>query len=393
MLPTLTAELAQAIAGETSTIIGFNVLITDREATVIGSGDVSRVGTVHEASIEVLETLRPATHSAEQAKRMRGVRPGITLPIVLDGTAVGTVGLTGSPQRVRQFGLVVQRQTEILLQESVVLRSRLLREQAREDLLRDVSVFDPDVMKPAAMIARGGELGLDLRLPRVAVLIAVGVLVQTDRGLSPSTVLPSTVSPLRAVRGAFHDPQDIVAEMTAGRFAVLHRVAGTGGWEASLESRCRDLVAHLAERHGVAAHVGFGGVATDLPGLHDSYVDASAAARIGPEVVAGAGVYPIETLRVHQLLDSTGHNAGTRFIESQLGDAPAGQAWPDLRATVLAWSEAGFNLVRAAQRLHIHRNTLLYRLDKISKRTGKDMRDPVEATGVYLACVIEQLRR
>jgi carbohydrate diacid regulator len=386
MLPTLTAELAQEIAGETSTIIGFNVLITDREATVIGSGDTSRVGTVHEASIEVMQTLRPATHSAEQAKLMRGVRPGITLPIVLDGIAVGTVGLTGSPQRVRQFGRVVQRQTEILLQESVVLRSRLLREQAREDLLRDVSVFDPDVMKPAAMIARGDELGLDLRLPRVAVLIVAGVSAQTGRGLPPSTV-----SPLRAVREAFHDPQDIVAEMTAGRFAVLHRVPGA--WEAPLETRCRDLVAQLTERLGVVAHVGFGRVATDVPGLHDSYADASAAARIGPEVAAGAGVYPIETLRVHQLLDSTGRNAATRFIESQLGDAPAEQAWPDLRATVLAWSEAGFNLVRAAQRLHIHRNTLLYRLDKISKCTGKDMRDPIEATGVYLACVVEQLRR
>ncbi|HEV7626879.1 MAG TPA: sugar diacid recognition domain-containing protein, partial [Streptomyces sp.] len=160
--PILTPELAQEIAGETSAIIGLNVLITDRDGTVIGSGDTARVGTEHEASFEVLQTLRPRTHTAEEAAGLRGVRPGITLPIVLDGVPVGTVGLTGAPRRVRQFGLVVQRQTEILLQESVLLRYRLVRERAREDLLRDVAFFDPDSVDPAVIVARAAELGVDL---------------------------------------------------------------------------------------------------------------------------------------------------------------------------------------------------------------------------------------
>src|SRR5438045_3230620 len=82
-----------------------------------GGGSRSRVGTFHEASVEVVRTLRPATHSAAQARSLRGVRPGITLPIVLGETAMGTVGITGSPGQVHRFGLVVKRQTEILLQE------------------------------------------------------------------------------------------------------------------------------------------------------------------------------------------------------------------------------------------------------------------------------------
>ena len=124
----LTPELAQEIAGDTTDIIGFNVLITDREGIVIGSGERARVGTFHEASIDVVRTQRSATHTAAEARRMRGVRPGITLPIVIGDTAVGTVGITGSPVQVRRFGLVVKRQTEILLQESRLLRSRLVRE-------------------------------------------------------------------------------------------------------------------------------------------------------------------------------------------------------------------------------------------------------------------------
>src|SRR5438874_676423 len=96
-VPVLTTGLAQEIAGETSGIIGFNVLITDRDGTVIGSGDRSRVGSFHEASVDVMRTQRPATHSAAQARALCGVRPGITLPIVLNGSALGTVGITGYP--------------------------------------------------------------------------------------------------------------------------------------------------------------------------------------------------------------------------------------------------------------------------------------------------------
>ena len=68
----------------------------------------------------------------------------MTLPIVHDGVGVGTVGITGTPARVRRFGQVVKRQTEILLDEAVLLRSRMTRERVLENLLRDLLNYDPD---------------------------------------------------------------------------------------------------------------------------------------------------------------------------------------------------------------------------------------------------------
>ncbi|OEU91982.1 hypothetical protein DB35_06850 [Streptomyces abyssalis] len=388
--PALTPELAQEIAGETSAVIGLNVLITDREGTVIGSGDTSRVGSVHEASLEVLRTLQARTHSAEEAGRLRGVRPGITLPIVHDGVPVGTVGLTGAPRRVRQFGLVVQRQTEILLQESVLLRYRLVREKAREDLLRDVAFFDPESADPGVIVARAAELGVDLLLRRAAVLV-VTALQEADAPAGPPGTLPAASSPLRTAREIFGDPHDVVAEMRAGRIAVLCRVSAGEEWAHGVEQRCRDLVHALRRRHGVTAHAGFGEAAADVPALHVSYADADDAVRIGPGALPGGDVFPVRALRVQQLLASTRPQARARFTGARLGglaDEPPGSP---LRTTVVAWHESGFNLVQAAKRLHIHRNTLLYRLDKISKLTGRNIREPVEATAVYLACLVDQL--
>jgi carbohydrate diacid regulator len=379
--PELTSELAQRIAGETSSIIGLNVLITDTNGVVIGSGDTSRLGTVHEASIGVLRTLEPATHTPEQARRLVGVRPGITLPVVMDGTPFGTVGLTGSPRRVRQFGLVVQRQTEILLRESVVLRSRLLREQAIEDLLRDIALFDPSVVQPGAIAARAAELGIDLSSSRAAVLVAVDA-AGSGQGLPPGGSLA------RSVREVFADRQDVIGEMSAGRFAVLHRPRGGPD---GLERRCERVVELLARRHGLPGRVGIGALTSGVVGLHESYQDASAALRVGPRVADGERVFAIGRLRVHELVETAAPRVRTRFVDSQLGALRAEESWPALRDTVLAWCESGFNLVRAAAMLHIHRNTLLHRLDKIGKVAGSSPRDPARGVSMYLACVAEQV--
>ena len=125
----LTPALAQEIAGETSAIIGLNVIITDAQGIVLGSGDVSRVGTLHEASCSVVKHQRVETHDSEQAARLKGVRPGMTLPILSQNIVVGTVGITGTPDQVSRFGQVVKRQTEILLGESALVWARLTRER------------------------------------------------------------------------------------------------------------------------------------------------------------------------------------------------------------------------------------------------------------------------
>jgi hypothetical protein len=122
------------------------VLITDENSQVIGSGDVSRVGTVHEASVAVVKSGVAASHNAEEAAALVGVRPGITMPIVLDGEVIGTVGITGSPAQVVRLGRLVQRQTEILLRESMFQRTRLLRANRLAQLVRDIVEFDPRIL-------------------------------------------------------------------------------------------------------------------------------------------------------------------------------------------------------------------------------------------------------
>ena len=83
------------------------------------------------------------------------------------------------------------------------------------------------------------------------------------------------------------------------------------------------------------------------------------------------------------------HPARLAWSPAPHDPAPTG---PTSAVTLVAWCEGGFHLVHTSQALHIHRNTLLYRLEKIERLTGRPWRDHRATLTLYLACQADQLR-
>jgi carbohydrate diacid regulator len=86
-----------------------------------------------------------------------------------------------------------------------------------------------------------------------------------------------------------------------------------------------------------------------------------------------------------------GRPARNRLLERTAAQLRAQPDWPVLRDTITAWCESGFNLVRASAALHIHRNTVVYRMNKIEQLTGRPLRDHRTTMALYLACLADQL--
>ena len=372
----LSGTLAQQIAGETTEAIGYNVIITDAEGMVIGSGDTSRVGSFHEASIEVIRTRESAWHNPEEARALRGVRPGITLPLVIGDEAVGTVGITGSPRQVRRFGLVVRRQTEILLEESALVRSRLMHERALEDLVNEVAAFDPELVEPELVVSSAAELGFRLLLPRCVLLFDVD-------GAATGPEL------LRVLRSVFHQHEDIVARRSAGRCAILAPVDTRS--VRNVESEARRAIRMAREALNLRLRVDISPPADTVEKLRDCCSDAAEALWLGARVQPGDSVLRVADLRAQQALAAIGHRVRGRLVEQELGGLRSAADWMQLRATVVNWCESGFNQVAAAKALNIHRNTLLYRLDKIERLVGRSWRDHRAMLSLYIACLADQL--
>ena len=62
-----------------------------------------------------------------------------------------------------------------------------------------------------------------------------------------------------------------------------------------------------------------------------------------------------------------------------------------LLATLDAWFSCGGSTKAAAESLHYHRNTVLYRLRRIAELSGRDFRDPVQVAELYVGLRAHQL--
>ncbi|MDF2826424.1 MAG: putative sugar diacid utilization regulator [Mycobacterium sp.] len=382
----LSSELAQQIASDITDVIGHNVLITDANGIVLGSGDRSRVGQFHEASIGVARTKMTRSHSAADVAALEGSLPGVTLPLVHDDEIVGTVGLSGPPGLVGQFGLIVKRQTEILMSEANRIGIRATRQRAADDLLRDIFDLHRSEIDPQTVTRRATSLGQPLDLPRQMVVIRVREPSGRQSPVHAESDLTAEI--IDIVRDCFPDPGDLSARLSRSVIAVMTSPRTTA-------DQLRRSAAALAERAAsrqCAVSIGIGPPASGVTPLNRSAQDARDALDLGDLVDPGVPVHDIEDLRLPQVLRTVPEPIGQRFSAAILGEIRHAYDWPELRLTLMAWGDAGFNAKRAAERLHVHRNTLLYRLQKIEKVTGRPIGPAGAAMVLYLAAVLDELQ-
>lgn len=370
--------MARQIANEITDVIGHNVLITDESGIVLGSGDESRIGQFHEASVEVVRSRRTIAHSSEDVRDLVGTLPGVTIPLVIDDTVVGTIGLSGAPDEVVQFGLVVKRQTEILMQEAARIGTRLMHERATAELLREICEWHHSRVSKTQLMRRGRTLGHDLTIPRRVVLI------QSADSPRPATDAAHLV---RRVEEVFHSEADLIAPLARMVVAVA-----TPDARDSVMNRCADVVS-AAEASGLDVRVAIGSAGAGIAELNTAARDAYDTLQLGPSVRPGMKIHHIEEMRLHQALSVVPIDSRVRLVDGLLSPLLGDREWTTLRATLIAWGDSAFNITRAADRLHVHRNTLIYRLDKIARNLRRSLDEPGLAVALYVTCVIDELGR
>jgi sugar diacid utilization regulator len=62
---------------------------------------------------------------------------------------------------------------------------------------------------------------------------------------------------------------------------------------------------------------------------------------------------------------------------------------PETLATIQVYLENNLNASVTAKKLYIHRNTLQYRLDRFTEKTGVNLKDYPSAITLYIACLLE----
>ncbi len=94
------------------------------------------------------------------------------------------------------------------------------------------------------------------------------------------------------------------------------------------------------------------------------------------------------------LLGENGPAALEEYVEAMLGPVLAydAQRGTSLVETLAAWFATGARVRESAERLHVHPNTVVQRLDRVTELLGAEWRDPARGLDVQLALRVHRLR-
>ena len=380
-------KMAQNIAKSTSEVIGYGVLVTDEKGVIIGCNEEKRIGEFHPPSIRVMQENRPMATSTVDAENYLNVLPGYTLPIQLFDNVLGSVSIAGLPEEVARYGLLVQKQAEIMLREQAFLESNLLRERALRDLIENVASYDPRNGNEEFIMMQAKELGFNLSRCRAAIVIEM-------RKWSNEAAESAFQRMLRETKTSFSNPRNVICPQENYRVTVLLSPSSDKDpnkiYEAA-ETLSKDFLDSVKGK-GIHADVSIGFPAFDLQGLTRSLISARNSLRLAKQLGV-KGMIRSEKFTGESLLDSLPAVSRENYVSMTLKGLNSRNDYEEMKETFLAWCESPFASGNVADKLSMHRNSLQYRLKKIRSLTGKDPWNFKDAFELWAAFMISDISK
>lgn len=144
----------------------------------------------------------------------------------------------------------------------------------------------------------------------------------------------------------------------------------------------------LGEREGRSIRISYGTVVHDLKDVSRSYKEATMALDVGKVFFSDEQVIAYSVLGIGRLIYQLPIPLCKMFIGEIFGDKSPDDFDEETLTTIDKFFDNSLNVSETSRQLYIHRNTLVYRLDKIQKSTGLDLRKFDDAITFKIAMMV-----
>ena len=134
--------------------------------------------------------------------------------------------------------------------------------------------------------------------------------------------------------------------------------------------------------------VAFGNVVTELKDVSKSYKEAKLALDVGKIFYEEKRVIAYSTLGIGRLIYQLPTNLCRLFIEEIFGENLLADFDDETLHTISKFFDNNLNVSETSRQLYVHRNTLVYRIEKIQKSTGLDLRSFEDALTFKIALMV-----
>lgn len=172
------------------------------------------------------------------------------------------------------------------------------------------------------------------------------------------------------------------------RSVILIKAMDKDASAESLQAVADTIVTLLNTEALLNVKVSYGTVVSELKDVSKSYKEAKMALDVGKIFYAEKNVIAYSALGIGRLIYQLPVNLCKLFIEEIFGDNLPGELDEETLNTLNKFFENNLNVSETSRQLFVHRNTLVYRIEKIQKTTGLDLRNFDEALTFKIALMV-----
>ena len=228
-----------------------------------------------------------------------------------------------------------------------------------------------------------GDIYMRAKELRVTADVSRGVFVV--RALKKGESVPTDV-----IQSMFPDRQnDFVLSVGEGD-VVLIRQMPEGAGVKELNKIAAAIEESLRSGTANTVVVGIGTIATHLRDLAKSYKEAQIAIEVGKVFDTEKYVINYENLGIGRLIYQLPTTLCEMFLQEVFKKNPIDALDKETLFTIHKFFENNLNVSETARKLFVHRNTLVYRLEKIKKLTGLDLREFDDAITFKVALMVKK---
>ncbi len=233
-----------------------------------------------------------------------------------------------------------------------------------------------DNILPSDIYTKSKELHFDTEVVRVVILI---------KFLNHSDAVP-----LDLVSNLFPDKSNDYVIGVGENDIVLVKEMHTGYDLSEILKICKNVSDTLSAEFFAKVGIGIGAAAENIRDLARSFKEAQVALEVGKVFDTEKDIIAYENLGIGRLIYQLPTTLCEMFLHEVFKKGSLESLDQETLMTIQCFFENNLNVSETSRKLFVHRNTLVYRLEKIRKITGLDLREFEHAITFKVALMVKK---
>lgn len=168
-------------------------------------------------------------------------------------------------------------------------------------------------------------------------------------------------------------PKDYITAIDEKNIIIVKELKETDSYE-EMNQVANMLVDMLNAEAMSQVRVSYGNPIHEIKALSRSYKEAKMALEVGKIFYSEKNIIPYNNLGIGRLIYQLPESLCKMFMDEVFGENMPDAFDEETLTTINKFFENNLNVSETSRQLYVHRNTLVYRLEKLQKSTGLDIR-------------------